>query len=197
MGNREDLLTAAKACLYDKGYARTTARDIATAAGVSLAAIGYHYGSKEALLNEALQQAMEEWAADLGRVLGEDAGTGGGDRSAATWTKVIESFASSRPLWALQFELIAHIDRTPDLGRAFAAANRQGRLGLVELFGTHTRDEEQAMAVGAVYQALLAGVAALWLVDPEGAPSGEALVDALRAIAAGPECTPHSGPSAE
>ncbi|MET1071471.1 MAG: TetR family transcriptional regulator, partial [Umezawaea sp.] len=34
MGNREDLLVGAKRCLLDKGYARTTARDIATEAGV-------------------------------------------------------------------------------------------------------------------------------------------------------------------
>ncbi|MGH4006514.1 MAG: TetR family transcriptional regulator, partial [Pseudonocardiaceae bacterium] len=44
MGNREDLLAGAKRCLYEKGYGRTTARDIAAAAGgVSLAAIGYHF----------------------------------------------------------------------------------------------------------------------------------------------------------
>ena len=33
MGNREDLLAAAKRCLYEKGYAHTTARDIAAASG--------------------------------------------------------------------------------------------------------------------------------------------------------------------
>ena len=35
MGNREDLLAGAQRCLYEKGYARTTARDIASASGVS------------------------------------------------------------------------------------------------------------------------------------------------------------------
>ena len=33
MGNREDLLAGAKKCLYEKGYARTTARDIAPRPG--------------------------------------------------------------------------------------------------------------------------------------------------------------------
>src|SRR5258707_11219759 len=64
MGNREALLEAAKRCLIEKGYARTTARDIADAAGVSLAAIGYHYGSKESLLEQAFMAAMEEWFDD-------------------------------------------------------------------------------------------------------------------------------------
>ncbi len=58
MGNREDLLAGARRCLFEKGYSCTTVRDIATAAGgVSMAAIGYHFGSKEALLNEALAEA--------------------------------------------------------------------------------------------------------------------------------------------
>jgi AcrR family transcriptional regulator len=46
MGNREELIAGAKRCLIEKGFARTTARDIASASGVSLAAIGYHFGSK-------------------------------------------------------------------------------------------------------------------------------------------------------
>ena len=54
MGNREALIEGAKTCLMEKGYNRTTARDIATAAGVSLAAIGYHFGSKDDLMNEAM-----------------------------------------------------------------------------------------------------------------------------------------------
>ncbi|WP_031080407.1 TetR family transcriptional regulator, partial [Streptomyces sp. NRRL WC-3549] len=40
MGNREDLLKGAKQCLVERGWARTTVRDIAAAAGVSHAAIG-------------------------------------------------------------------------------------------------------------------------------------------------------------
>jgi len=53
MGNREDLLAGALECLKTKGWARTTVRDIAAAAGVNHAAIGYHFGSREALLIEA------------------------------------------------------------------------------------------------------------------------------------------------
>jgi AcrR family transcriptional regulator len=49
MGNREDLLAAAKKVILERGLAKVTARDIAGAAGVSLAAIGYHFGSKDRL----------------------------------------------------------------------------------------------------------------------------------------------------
>ena len=59
MGNREDLLAGAKRCLIERGWAHTTVRDIASAAGVSHAAIGYHFGSKDALLTQALVEAVD------------------------------------------------------------------------------------------------------------------------------------------
>ena len=65
MGNREDLIAGAKRCLIEKGYARTTARDIAAASGVSLAAIGYHFGSKDALMNQAIYEFVGDWATEL------------------------------------------------------------------------------------------------------------------------------------
>jgi AcrR family transcriptional regulator len=65
MGNREALLAGAKRCLIEKGYARTTARDIAAASGVSLAAIGYHFGSKDALMNQAIYEFVGEWADEV------------------------------------------------------------------------------------------------------------------------------------
>jgi AcrR family transcriptional regulator len=34
VGNREDLIAGAKRCLLEKGYVRTTVRDIAAASGV-------------------------------------------------------------------------------------------------------------------------------------------------------------------
>ena len=141
MGNREDLLEGAMRCLLEKGYTRTTARDIAQASGVSLAAIGYHFGSKDVLLNEALRGAIEEWgdtiAAAMAAATATDAGPA--ERFEATWASVLESFAASRPLWAIQFEALAHIKRTPELRPTFADANRQARLGLAEMFGVDIR----------------------------------------------------------
>src|SRR5947207_1143650 len=69
MGNREALLAGAKRCLIEKGYARTTARDIAAASGVSLAAIGYHFGSKDALMNQAIYEFVGEWGDEVERAL--------------------------------------------------------------------------------------------------------------------------------
>ena len=59
MGHREDLLEGAKRCLLEKGFVRTTARDIVKESGTNLASIGYHYGSKDALLVQAYVSLIE------------------------------------------------------------------------------------------------------------------------------------------
>lgn len=183
MGNREDLLAGAQRCLHEKGYARTTARDIAAAAGVSLAAIGYHFGSKEALLNAALQQAIEEWGEGLEATPATraDGDAEPAEQFEAAWAKVLDSFGTTGRLWAIQFELLAHLERTPQLRETLRGANQHARRALVELFGN--ADEHEAAAVGAFYQALLIGAAALWLAEPETAPTARDLVAAVQVIA--------------
>jgi AcrR family transcriptional regulator len=188
MGNREDLLAAAKRLLYEKGYASTTARDLAAASGVSLAAIGYHFGSKEALLNAARIEALGEWADELGRALiaGADPDASPMERFQAIWTKVTESFAAHRPVWAASFEILAQLDQAPEVRAAVADAQERARQGLAALFHQidPTLDEKKAWVVGSFYLALLSGVMAQWLIDPAHAPSGRDLAQALQTIVA-------------
>ena len=188
MGNREDLLAAAKRCLFEKGYARTTARDIAAASGVSLAAIGYHFGSKEALLNAARIEAIGEWWDELARTLAADADPDASpmERFEAIWTRVVEAFASQRMVWVASFEMLAQVDQAPEVRAVVADAQQRARLGLASLFHRidPTLDEQRAWAVGSFYLALLPGVMAQWLIDPEHAPSGRDLAAALRTIVA-------------
>jgi AcrR family transcriptional regulator len=51
---RRQLLDAARRCVREKGLAGATSREITAAAGANLAAITYHFGSKDDLLAEAL-----------------------------------------------------------------------------------------------------------------------------------------------
>jgi AcrR family transcriptional regulator len=190
VGNREDLLGGAKRCLYEKGYARTTARDISAASGVSLAAIGYHFGSKEALLNAALFEAISEWGDELALSLRSEVDPDAEplERFEATWTRAIDSFTRHGRLWAATFELAAQSDQMPEMRRLLADWMQHGRSGLVSLF--HNLDEQAVdghlvRTVGSFYQALMSGVLVQWLVDPQSAPSGRELADAVRSIAAG------------
>jgi AcrR family transcriptional regulator len=180
VGNREALLQGAKQCLFEKGFARTTARDIASAAGVSLAAIGYHFGSTEALLSQALFQAVAEWGARL-----DEAMTGGGD-PAAIWDAVIASVRSDRAMWTVQYELVGQIDHADQLRAFLTDSHRYARSELAGLFDSRTQaaagDQERRL-LGGLYQAILGGLVMQWLIDPENAPTGAGIVAALKLAA--------------
>ncbi|MCG5218610.1 TetR/AcrR family transcriptional regulator [Streptosporangium sp. KLBMP 9127] len=188
MGNREDLVAGARRCLEEKGWARTTVRDIAAASGgVSMAAIGYHFGSREALLNAALIEAIDEWGSETGRTLANYAGDTSGEQYEAMWTGITESFGTHRNLWIATIEALLQSEHSPELRRYLAGAQAEGRRGLAAiLLGV----EESALAegsvrsLGAVQMALLSGVMVQWLTDPEQAPSASEVVAGLRAIAA-------------
>jgi AcrR family transcriptional regulator len=193
MGNREDLIAGAKRCLYEKGYARTTARDIAGAAGTSLAAIGYHFRSKDALLMVALLEAFDEWGAELAKVL--PAGSAGATGAAgdpfghleATWRRVTGSFTAHRPLWIASYEAFLQAEHSPELRAQLAAGQESARRGLAAaLLGIDEGavSERAARTAGSVQLALLSGLIVQWLVDPEHAPSGRDLVEGLREIMA-------------
>jgi AcrR family transcriptional regulator len=182
MGNREALLEGAKKCLSEKGYARTTARDIAAAAGVSLAAIGYHFGTTEALLNEAVFAGIGQWAEELGRLLAEQAGNDGTmlEKFEAVWTRVIQSFADHRGVLAASYEIMVRAEEVPEVRRRLAAME-DARIALAELFTDvdAQAEPERARQVGSFYYAILSGLMTQWLVDPDNAPSGSDLAAAL------------------
>jgi AcrR family transcriptional regulator len=69
VATRAKLLQGTLACLRSRGLAGTTSRDIAAAAGVNVAAITYHYGSKDELVSQALLQAVRAWLEPARQVL--------------------------------------------------------------------------------------------------------------------------------
>ena len=158
-GHREALLAGAKRCLYERGYARTTARDLVAASGTNLASIGYHFGSKEALLTAAMIEAIGEWGDALEQVLKaeHDPDASPIERFEATWTRVIETFAAYRPVWVASFEALVQAERSPEVRAAMADAVERARVGLSVLFQQVEEpvDEHTARTVGSFYQALL------------------------------------------
>jgi AcrR family transcriptional regulator len=161
MGNREDLLAGAKRCLIERGWARTTVRDVASAAGVNHAAIGYHFGSRDALLTQALVEAVDELDDELARRVPEG-------EPEQRWKALIDSFTTHRALWVAQLEAIVQAERSPEVREHLAQGQRKAREGLG----------------GSVPLALLTGLMLQWLVDPEQAPSGADAVAELRSLAA-------------
>jgi AcrR family transcriptional regulator len=192
MGHREDLLEGAKRCLLEKGFLRTTARDIVKESGTNLASIGYHYGSKDALLAQAYVSLVEATGHrfDPGGA-GEralDTAPGSLERFQEVWSHIVNAVGESRAIWMLSFELIVQGDRMPEVRRMLVEAEEQGRSGLLPLFNG-VPEEEQGKDVieseGRFYQTLLQGLMVQWLFNPETATDADQLTEGLRRVIEG------------
>ena len=109
------LLDAARQCLGEKGLAATTSRDIAAAAGVNLAAITYHFGSKDDLVAAALLDELRAWLAPTIGVLAGD-----GDPAARTATAIqtlIATFEHHRSEAPVYLEALLLASRMEPLNR--------------------------------------------------------------------------------
>jgi AcrR family transcriptional regulator len=187
MGNREALLAGAKRCLIEKGYARTTARDIAAASGVSLAAIGYHFGSKDALMNQAIYEFVGEWGDELERALSAEGALDAEplQRFESIMERTIASFGGpARGMWAAQLELMDPMQQNQELRTFLARVQRDAASGLPELFlGIDAaQDPEAARTAGSILHALLIGIIVKWFMDPKQALSAQELTEGLRII---------------
>lgn len=190
MGHREDLLDGAKRCLLQKGFARTTARDIVKESGTNLASIGYHYGSKDALLVQAYVALVEEWGDRFhpGAEYPPTAPARSLDRFREVWKSVTESLPESRPVWLLSFEIVLLGDRMPEVRRLLAEAQEASRSGLIPLF-TDVPEPDLDKAVidteGRFYLTLLQGLMLQWVFDPDTATDAAQLTDGLRRVTEG------------
>ncbi|QFR00520.1 TetR/AcrR family transcriptional regulator [Streptomyces phaeolivaceus] len=187
MGHREDLLEGAKRCLLEKGFARTTARDIVKESGTNLASIGYHYGSKDALLAQAYVAMVEEISDtfDGGEAVGSDSAPGSVERFREVWANAVATMREPGSMWRLSMEVLAMGDHLPEVREHLARAQREGARGIVTLF-MGGRDEDvpdsAADTLGRFYLTLLLGLVAQWTFDPENAPDAEALTEGLRLV---------------
>jgi AcrR family transcriptional regulator len=119
--HRERLLEAAKTLLRERGYGNITARDLVAESGTNLGSIGYHFGSKESLLNEAMGQALEEWAEAIVRATSADLDSSPAERLALSWRAALDGFDEIRPYYAAFFETVPRSARTPELREQLAA----------------------------------------------------------------------------
>jgi len=55
-GTRDKILEAAETLVAEQGFDRVSLREITAAAGVNLAAVHYHFGSREALIDEIISR---------------------------------------------------------------------------------------------------------------------------------------------
>jgi AcrR family transcriptional regulator len=186
VGHKEDLLVGAKKALLQKGYARTTARDIVALSGTNLGSIGYHYGSTEALMTAAMLSAMEDWGDKITIALTAP-GEADEDQLIGFWRRVIGSIQEDRALWVASIEVAIQAEHNPELREQLAEGIDQGRRGMASLITgvpEDQLDDETVRTLGAVQMALMSGVLNQWFIDPGNAPGPEQIVAGIRALAA-------------
>ncbi|KUL26037.1 TetR/AcrR family transcriptional regulator [Streptomyces regalis] len=187
MGHREDLLEGAKRCLLAKGFARTTARDIVKESGTNLASIGYHYGSKGALLAQAYVSLVEEVgdAFEGDGTSGIGAEPGSIERFREVWSNIIGTMRDPGSVWRLSVEVITMGDQLPEVRDHLARAQLEAGRGIIPLLmGGREQDvqDETVDTLGKFYLTLMTGLIAQWTFDPKTAPSAEQLTEGLRQV---------------
>jgi len=186
MGNREDLLAGARQVILERGVAKATARDIATAAGVSLAAIGYHFGSKDELISAALTDSLGSGIGDaMEAVVDETAALPLLDGFATLFDRMPAIFADNREALVASFENSVMVWRDAAASRTLAGAMNEAHLGIVEVLSKARPDlaADDLDAIAKLEFVLVQSLGLLWIISPDSLPTGEELARAVAAIA--------------
>ena len=169
---RQRLLDATRQCVRSRGLARTTSRDITGAADANLAAITYHFGSKDELVAEALLAGLREWLdpALIALTESDDPATG---MLTAVQT-LITTFDQHRVEAPAHLEALVQAPRLPALHEGLLALWSELRRLLSEQLAQMQHDDllpdwidPQPMA--ALLVAVANGVVLQATVDPDGA----------------------------
>jgi len=182
--HRERLLDAAAVCLRERGYANTTARDLVRVSRTNLGSIGYHFGSKEALLHEAVARGMDEWTQEVEREAFADEDLPLEQRLRRSMAAMVDRFEELRPF------LVAFVEAYPPavrdeklrevLAGGYARCRAASEATLEKSLGPDVTPA-QCRVLATLVIALVDGLILQFLLDPEAVPSGDEIVDALAA----------------
>jgi AcrR family transcriptional regulator len=184
VSHRDSLLEAAKTLILEKGFAGTTARDLVAASGTNLGSIGYHFGSREALLSQALEELFDEWTSVLAGAAFSDEDVPPLERLTASWKATLDTLSEHRALIRAFVEAMAHAERSPAFRKQMRDHYRRSRRTVAGLVETALGPDAVAkgadpMVIALFLIAVFDGLAIQSRLAPEDTPSGEELVRAL------------------
>lgn len=196
-GHRAALLEAAKLLLTKKGFASVTTRELVAESGTNLASIGYHFGSKEGLLNAAVLDSMKDWGDQLDEALQGLGGAESMDQIRVLLNALADSYPSHQDTVVASTETMARASRVPEIRTALTAMHERARLDLAAMVlgvDPDAVDEEAARSVGSLVLAIFTGVSLQWLVDPANAPTGDDVARGIRTVVENPPGRPDRAP---
>lgn len=186
--HRTRLLLAAQSLLRERAYGKITARDLVAASNTNLGSISYHFGSKEALLNEAIGLALEEWAETIGRAIRGNTGGGLMGLMAGSLSLVLDEHESIRPYYNAFIEALARSARSPELREQLAAHYNRQRdriAGWIEESLPDALSSLQARHLASLLLATADGMLIQAFVDANDTPTSEELASAVGGALAG------------
>lgn len=179
--HRTRLLQAARTLLREREYANITARDLVAASNTNLGSIGYHFGSKEALLNEAIGLALEDWAEAIGSAIRSEDRAGLPALMASSLRVVLDEYDSIRPYYLAFIEALARSARSPKLREQLAAHYNRQRdrvAGWIAESLTDTLEHDEARHLASLLIGTADGMLIQSFIDTKNTPSSGELATA-------------------
>jgi AcrR family transcriptional regulator len=186
VSNRDALLEAAKQLLRTRGYPRITARDLVAESGANLSSIGYHFGSKEALLAQAFDELFLEWTSYLTAAAAGDPAMSALERLGASWRRMLDEMPGEESLMLAFVESVGPSVRSEELRVKLAEHYARTRAEVAASVSDSLGDVQGAdpQVIAAYLIAVHDGFMLQFLADPASVPSGEQLLATLGAALA-------------
>jgi AcrR family transcriptional regulator len=184
MNGRDKLLEGALACIEERGFARTTARDLVEASDTHLASIGYHWGSTEQLLNVAVAEGFRLWLRHFLELASEGKQRTPWARLQRMASELPVTFADNRGLALAFAEACSQAARSEsvraEMAAGYAAAREDLAAVIEELLGDEAPiSHEDAINIASLLSAIFDGLLLQWLVDADTTPSGAGILASL------------------
>ncbi len=197
---RTALLHAARQLVSERGYAGATVRELAATSGANIAAVNYHFGSREKLLDQAILEPFLEWSERVDEVE-VDPGAEPLKQLAARARPMVDGISNMQPLFVIGLEALLQSRRSPELHRQLAEHYAEHRRRAVESMASTERGSQlppRLLEVAASYMlAVIDGLQLQALLDPDAIPTGDELAAFYEGLAAAARAAGAPAASAE
>lgn len=168
--------------MRESGRGEITARDLVAASDTNLGSISYHFGSKEALLDEAAKLVFEEWARAVASTISADPDVSPAMRLARALEMILDDFDAMRPYFLGFVQIVAGSERSPETHKQLVAHYRKQRDTVAEVIVESLSDSieaDDAQHIASLLMSVSDGLMLQALIDPDSSPTSQQLMGAL------------------